>query len=92
MLQVSLAFTVPAHVSPHRPQSMSVSSGVSQPSTGARLQSSKPGSQPARRHSPATHAGLPLEKAQRLPHVLQLATSVLPLISQPVAREPSQSR
>jgi hypothetical protein len=79
------------HATPHPVQSVSVPSGVSQPSSGIMLQSAKPGSQLATAHAPLVQVGRAFGSMHALPHAPQFASDVPRSASQPLPAIMSQS-
>lgn len=71
------------HTRPHSPQSVAVSSGVSQPSLGVELQSSYPGSQVTITHPPPEHAEVACASTQGALQLPQCIGSLFVSISQP---------
>jgi hypothetical protein len=76
---------------PHVPQFVFVFRLVSHPSLYRPLQSAYARLQSPMAHAEATQAGVPLATWHALPHVLQLVTLVVRLVSQPLLESPSQS-
>jgi len=70
------------HARPHAPQSLSVSSGVSQPSPSVLLQSSQPPTQLPMRQLPVPHVGAAWARVQPMAHAPQ-SVSVVSGVSQP---------
>jgi hypothetical protein len=79
-----------SHVCPHAPQSVSVTSAVSQvdPSPS---QSPKPALQDDTPQVPPEQLGVPPATGQTLPHEPQLLTLTFVFVSQPFVTSPSQS-
>jgi len=80
-----------AHTTPQPPQSVSVSSAVSQPFDAIMSQSAKPRSHAATAHDPLRQAGVACGSAHALPHAPQLATDEPRSTSQPLPAIMSQS-
>jgi hypothetical protein len=76
---------------PHAPQLLTLDVRfVSQPLAALPSQSPRPGAQLETPHTPPTQFGVPPVVEQMLPQVLQLLTSELVFVSQPLAIWPSQ--